>query len=137
MTQGFNKDVKSIMNFSTPSTPHKGVVSNQEIDTKISYNLQKRYRSGIGFLLYLVKHSRTELSKTVRERSKCMDESNMSHYKALLRTIKYVIYTKYYFYQMKPYQNINKPWELIGYSDTDYSGDNETWGKRDSIYCSG
>ena len=59
-TQIFNEDVKSIMNFSTPDTPHKGVVRNQEIDTKISYNLQKRYRSGIGLLLYLVKHSQSE-----------------------------------------------------------------------------
>ena len=29
MTQGFNKDVKSIMTFNTPATPHKGIVCNQ------------------------------------------------------------------------------------------------------------
>ena len=27
---------------------------------------------------------------------------------------------------MKPYGNINVPWELCGYSDTDYKGDNDT-----------
>ena len=51
----------------------------------------------------------------------------MSHYKALLRAIKYVIYTEYYFYQTKPYINNNGPWELHGYSDTDYAGDSNIW----------
>ena len=57
MTQGFNEDVESLMTFNTPATLYKGIVRNQEIDTKISYYLQKRYRSGVGFLLYLVNHS--------------------------------------------------------------------------------
>ena len=51
----------------------------------------------------------------------------MSHYKALLRAINYIIDTKDYFYQMKPDVNINGPWELCGYSDADYPGDNDTW----------
>ena len=29
MTQGFNKDVKSLVTFYTPYTPHKGIVCNQ------------------------------------------------------------------------------------------------------------
>ena len=52
-----------------------------------------------------------------------MENANMSHYKALLRAIKYVIDTKYYFYQTKTYINTNGPWELHGYSDADYAGD--------------
>ena len=55
-----------------------------------------------------------------------MDEANMSHYKALLRTIKYSIYTKDYCYQIKPDGNINGPWELRGCSDANYAGDNDT-----------
>ena len=38
-TQGFKGDVKSLMTFNTPDTPHQGIVRNQERDTKISYNL--------------------------------------------------------------------------------------------------
>ena len=34
MNQGFNGDVKLLMTFNTPDTPHQGIVSNQEIDTK-------------------------------------------------------------------------------------------------------
>ena len=66
--------------------------------------------SGIGSLLYLVKHSRPGLSNAVCELSKCMDKANMIHYKALLRAIKYIIDTKDYYYQVKPYGNINGPW---------------------------
>ena len=57
MTQGFNGDVKSLMTFNTPATLHKGIVSNRETATNISNDLQKRYTSGVGFLLYLVEHS--------------------------------------------------------------------------------
>ena len=98
------------MTFNTPATPHKGIVSNQEIDTKISYDIHKRYGSSIGCLLYLVKHSQPELSKAVREISKYMDKANTSHYKDLIRAIKYIIDRKYYCYQMKQDRNINRPW---------------------------
>ena len=108
-TQCFNKDMESLMTFNTPATPHKGILRNQETDTNISYDLQKIYRSGIGSLIYLVKHSRTKLSNVVHEISQCMYETNMSHHKALLLAIKYIIDTKYYCYQMKPYENINVP----------------------------
>ena len=50
----------------------------------------------------------------------------MSNYKTILRAIKYVLGTKYYFYQMKPEVNLNLQWELCVYSDADYSGDNYT-----------
>ena len=63
--------------------------------------------SGVGLLLYLVRHSQPELSNVVRELFKCMDEAKMSHYKALLIAIKYVIDKKYYFYQIKPDGIIN------------------------------
>ena len=58
MIQVFKEDVKLLMTLNTPATPHKGIVRNQETDTKISDDLQKRHSSGVGSLLYLVKHSR-------------------------------------------------------------------------------
>ena len=51
----------------------------------------------------------------------------MSHQKALLYEIKCIIDKKDYCYQMKPEGNLNGPWEIHGYSDTDYAGDNDTW----------
>ena len=79
MNKGFNKDVKSLMNFNTPATLHEGIAQNQETDTKISYNLQKRYRSDVGLLLYLVEYSQPYLFNAVRKLSKCMDKENMGH----------------------------------------------------------
>ena len=126
MTQGFNKDVKSLMTFNTPDTPHQGIVCNQEKYTNISDNLQKIYRSGVVSLLYLVKNTEPELSNAGRELSKCMDKENMRHYKALLYATKYKIDTKDYCYWMKLGENINGTQELCGYSDADYAGDNDT-----------
>ena len=57
MNQVFNGEVESLMTFTTPATLHKGIVSNRETGTNISNDLQKRYTSGVGFLLYLVEHS--------------------------------------------------------------------------------
>ena len=67
--QVFNKDMKSLLAFNTPYQRHKGIVHNQETDEKISCNIQKRYMSGVGSLLYLVKHPCPELSDVVRELS--------------------------------------------------------------------
>ena len=47
-------------------------------------------------IIYLFKHSKTELSNAVRELSKCMYQANMSLYKAFLREIKYAIDRTYY-----------------------------------------
>ena len=77
MIQVFDKDVKSLMTFNTPATPHKGVVRNQYTDTKISDDLQNRYRGGVVSLLYVVKHSRTKWSNVVRELSTYMDEAKI------------------------------------------------------------
>ena len=60
------------MTFNTPATPHKGIILNLEIDPKIAYDIHNKYSSGIGLLLYLVKHSQPELFNVVRELYKRM-----------------------------------------------------------------
>ena len=82
--------------------------------------------SDVGSLLYLVKHSRPNLSNVVHELSKFMGKSNPIHYKVILCAIKYIIYTKYYCYHMKLEVNLNGPQELHIYSDTDHTLDNNT-----------
>ena len=64
---------------------------------------------GITTIPYSV-FSLPKLSNAVRELLKCIYEANMGHYKALLCSVKYLIYKKYYCYQMKPEVNINEPW---------------------------
>ena len=73
-----------------------------------------------------MKHSQTKLSNTVCELSKYMVEANISHYKAILNAINYLIDTKYYCYQIKLDKNINRPWEICGYSDGECARDEKT-----------
>jgi hypothetical protein len=61
---------------------------------KIDGNLQSKYCSGVGILLYLIKYSRPDLANVVRELSKCMDVANLAAYKEMLRVVKFVLDTK-------------------------------------------
>ena len=90
MIQVFDEDMKLLTTFNNPATTNKGIVRNKETDTKISDNIQNRYSSGVESLLYLVNNSQPKLSNAVREISLYMDEANMSHYRAIIRAIKYV-----------------------------------------------
>ena len=65
--QVFNEYLKSLVTFNNPDTSHEGIVRNQETDTKISHGIHKRYRIGVGSVLYLVKHSLIGLSHALHE----------------------------------------------------------------------
>ena len=56
----FGDRVKDMHSHVTPGSPNFGIVRPGESDIKISLEYQKLYRSGIGMLLYLVKHSRPD-----------------------------------------------------------------------------
>jgi hypothetical protein len=63
-------------------------------DPLISPEQQKLYRSGVGMLLYLVKHSIPDISNATRELSKVGDGATEAHWKQFLRAIKYTVQTK-------------------------------------------
>jgi hypothetical protein len=77
-------------------------------------------------LLYLVKHSRPDLSNAVRELSKVMDGATKEHLRFLFRAIKYVLSTKERGIMVKP----NTDSGVIAYVDSDFAGDK---GNRRSI----
>jgi len=110
----------------TPSTPGFHVVRNIPNAIYITDQEQKLYRSGVGMLLYLVKHSRPDLSNGTRELSKVMDKATEGHMKELCRLIKYALDTQTIGLKLKPEDNDNKLWELKAYSDADFAGDKET-----------
>jgi hypothetical protein len=58
---------------------------------KLSDEKQNKYRSGVGMLLCLVKHSIPDIANAVRELSKVTDGATDAHWKALLRVEKYVL----------------------------------------------
>jgi hypothetical protein len=55
---------------------------------------QTKYRSGVCMLLYLVKHSRPDISNAVRKLTKVLDGATNTHWKSLIRTIKLVLDTR-------------------------------------------
>jgi hypothetical protein len=53
----FGDEVKSKRVYKTPGTPRFKTVCPENDDGIIEPNLQSRYRSGVGILLYLIKYS--------------------------------------------------------------------------------
>ena len=93
-------------------------------EEKLMEEEQKIYQSGVGSLLYLLKHSRPDLSNSVRELSKVMDGANRNHMKMLKRVIKFVIDTQNRKLILKPNQDVIK-WKVKGYSNSDFAGDTD------------
>jgi hypothetical protein len=76
-------------------------------------------------LLYLVKHSRTDISNAVRELSKLADGAIPGHWKTMTRLIKYVLDTENYGLKIKPVK-IQEMFTLEGIFDSEYAGDKDT-----------
>ena len=70
----------------TPGTP--GFIGGTVDDiSKVDEKTQSMYRSGVGTLLYLTKHSRPDITNPVRELSKSMDGASMAHVTEMYRVI--------------------------------------------------
>jgi hypothetical protein len=101
-------------------------------DPLISTMDQSRYRSGVGMLLYLVKHSRPDISNSVRELTKVLDGATQAHWKAMVRVIKYVLDTKNHALKLQPREGeLPGISYLEGFSDSEFAGDRDT---RRSVY---
>ena len=68
--------VNEVWSHKTPGTPKFLIIRPMEDIEKISMEDQRMYRSGIGMLLYLVKHSRPNLANATRELSKANNGAN-------------------------------------------------------------
>jgi hypothetical protein len=86
----------------------------KDVDPTIGPDRQFWYRSGVGMLLYLVKHSRPDIANATRELTKVLDGATGAHWKATTRIIKYVFDTKMFSLKLKPYGKIAT---LTGISD--------------------
>ena len=90
----------------------------------ISAKEQTEYRAGVGSLLYLLKHSRPDLSNCVRELTKVMDGANPAHQKMLYRAIKFVDQTKAKSLILRPLKQ--RQWTMKAYTDSDFAGDTDS-----------
>jgi hypothetical protein len=90
-------------------------------DNVLSLKDQTKYRSGVGMLLYLVKHSRPDISNAVRELTKVLDGATNDHWKSLICTIKFVLDTIIYALRLSPFtRNGSLFLFLDGYSDSEF-----------------
>jgi hypothetical protein len=111
--------------YSTPGEPNKTLLRSKENDDNLLDGKQQfTYRSGTGKLLYLLKHSRPEISNAVRELTKNMDIANLEHLKAMYRVIRYVISTKSI--GLKLFPNLRSNNTITALSDSSYADDKET-----------
>ena len=76
-------------------------------------------------LLFLVKHTRPDLSNSTHALSKVMDKAKEGHMKELCRVITYAIDTKDKGLKFQP-QDTDDKWRIRAYSDSDFAGDKET-----------
>ena len=101
----------------TPGTP--GFIGGKVDDmSKVDETTQSMYRSGVGTLLYLTKHSRPDITNPVRELSKSMDGASMAHVIEMYRVINFLLETKTLGLRMVPIFN-DGIWKLEALSDSD------------------
>jgi Reverse transcriptase (RNA-dependent DNA polymerase) len=111
--------------FKTPSPSGYGVTRpSEDSEDCLKNEEQVLYRSAVGSLLYLVKHSRPDLANSIREFSKVLDRAEQSHWKELLRMVTYVSLSRNK--ELCLFPDKNGTWMLEVFSDSDYSGDKDT-----------
>ena len=121
----FGEEVSKKQVYRTPGTPGLGLVKVQNEEEKVSPEKHSRYRTGVGMLLYLIKHSRPDMANAVRELSKVLDGPNKSAYKEMLRASKYVLDTKGRGLGIHPVMRDVLKWIRIVYLDSDWSRDKD------------
>ena len=123
LLEKFGEKVQGLSNYKTPGTPGSHIVRPLEDKEKISSEDQALFRSGVGMLLYLVKHSRPDIANPVRELSKVLDGASPGNFREMLRVIKYVLDTRKFGLKIEPIFMKDSPWELVLFCDSDYAGD--------------
>ena len=109
----------------TPGTPRFTARRLENEEDKVNAKDDETYRSGVGPLLYLTKHSGPDISNPVRELSKTMDAPAPPHLKEMYKLIRFVLSTKDYGLKFKLIKSIRK-WVLKALSDSDFASDKET-----------
>ena len=80
----------------TPGTPRFIAMRVADEEDKLPAKEHATYRSGVGTLLYLTKHSRPDLCNAVRELSETIDRPAPIHLKEMYRIIRFELETKRY-----------------------------------------
>jgi len=123
----FWDSVKNLQVYRTPGTPNHGLRRpNKEENIDINKVDHSKYRTGVGMLLYLIKHSRPDIANAVRELSKLLDKPTVAAIKEMHRCIKYVLDTHEYGLKIYPTRLDDEKWTMTVYTDSDWAGDKDT-----------
>jgi hypothetical protein len=124
----FGEMVEHLQTYRTPGTPGQGITKIDKEDplARVDDETHTMFRSGVGMLLYLVKHSRPDIANAVRELSKVMDAPSAAALKELKRTIKFVLDTEDFGLKIEPDKITTMKWRLKVYTDSDWAGDKDT-----------
>ena len=109
----------------TPGTPRFTARRLENEEDKVNAKDHETYRSGVGTLLYLTKHSRPDISNPVRELSKTMVAPAQAHLREMYKLIRFVLSTKEYGLKFKLIKSIRK-WVLKALTDSDFANDKGT-----------
>jgi hypothetical protein len=114
----------------TPA-PAGNILMRGDESSTLNAEMHKRYRSGVGKLMYLAKHTRPDISNAVRDLARHMHAPNEGHWKAMEHCIRYVRYTKDRNLVIKPTgswdgKDKSFKFKIRGRSDSNYATDKET-----------
>lgn len=70
----FQYEIKEVNNGRTPMTNHKNVILQDTNYTNLNEPPQTKYQYGVGYILYILKKRRPNISNPVHELSKTMDK---------------------------------------------------------------
>jgi hypothetical protein len=120
----FGSMVDKLQEYGTPGTPRSIIVKGDQ--QNMSKDDQTLYRSGVGMILYLVKHSRPDIANGVQDLSKALNGVTPKAMEEMKRMIKYALDTKDLALKIKPILDIKDAWSMVGYRDSDYATDHKT-----------
>ena len=120
MQNTFGKKISKLKSYKTPAKPGIGIVKADPEDQEMSEQDRTYYHSGVGMLLFLVKHSRPDIANATRELSKLMTNPTPCAMKELKRVIKYVLDTKEMGLKLHPINaDTSDEFEIKLFSDSD------------------
>ena len=125
LEQKFGEKAMKTRSSLTPGTPRFIARRLENEEDKVNAQDHETYRSGVGTLLYLTKHSRPDISNPVRELSKTMDAPAPAHLKEMYKLIRFVLETKDHGLKFRLMKSMRK-WVLKALSDSDFASDKET-----------
>jgi hypothetical protein len=125
LEKAFKNDIAHLRKYKMPAPTGEIITRPETEEELINQEDQKKFRSGVGSLLFLIKYSRPDISNAVRGLSKVMDGASKHQLKLLYRVIKYVVDTKTKALKLAPKQTKNDSWSLQTFCDSDYAGDKD------------